>query len=236
MPQTVNDDIREEIKGLFVGDRTLGDSFAPPLLFVIGNALWSLGPAAAVAILSGVVVAAWRVRKGQQIVYASAGIVAVAFAAFLALRSGRAEAYFLPGIVSTLAYAIGTLITIIVRRPLSGWTSWVYRRWPLQWYWRSDVRPAYSHVSWYWFWYFAIRGGVSLWLFWVEQPEALAVWKSVTSWPTILPLFYLTYRVGVERRDRLGGPNIEEYLAGAEPPFAGGQRCSRPDANTNTIA
>jgi hypothetical protein len=222
--RTVNDDIRDEIKSLFVGDRTLGDSFAPPLLFVLVNAMWGLGPAAAIAIASGAVVAAWRVRNGQQIIYALAGIVAVAFAAFLALRSGRAESYFLPGIVSTIAYAGGTLLSILLKRPLAGWTSWAYRRWPRDWYWRDDVRPAYSHVSWYWFGYFAVRGGISSWLFVVEQPELLAIWKSLTSWPTLLPLFYLTYRVGVSERDALGGPNIDEYLAGAEPPFVGGQR------------
>ncbi len=105
MTDTVHDDIREEIKGLFVGDRTLGDSFAPPLLFVAANALWSLGPAAGVAIAAGTAVALWRIRKGQQIIYAIAGIIGVAFAAFLAVRSGRAETYFLPGIISTLAYA-----------------------------------------------------------------------------------------------------------------------------------
>jgi hypothetical protein len=224
MTNTVNDDIREEIKSLFVGDRTLGDSFAPPLLFVFVNAIWGLGLAAALAIAAGAVVALWRIRQGQQIIYAVAGIVAVAFAAFLAVRSGRAETYFLPGIVSALAYALGTLVTILIKRPLSGWTSWAYRRWPLAWYWRDDVRPAYSYVSWFWFGYFAVRGGVAAWLFYVEQPEVLAVWKSATSWPAILPLFYLTYRVGMTRRDRLGGPSVEEFLAGAEPPFVGGQR------------
>lgn len=221
---TVNDDIREEIRSLFVGDRTLGDSFAPPLLFVLVNAFWSLGAAAVIAIGAGVAVALWRIRKGQQVVYAVAGIIAVAFAAYLAVRSGRAEAYFLPGIVSAVAYAAGTLVSILIKRPLSGWTSWAYRRWPLEWYWRDDVRPAYSYVSWFWFAYFLLRGGVSGLLFAAEQPELLAIYKSATSWPTILPLFYLTYRVGVKKRDELGGPNIDEYRAGAEPPYAGGQR------------
>ena len=56
------------------------------------------------------------------------------------------------------------------------------------------------------------------------QPEILAVWKTITSWPIILPLLYLSVRVGMARRDALGGPNIEEHLAGAAPPYAGGQR------------
>jgi hypothetical protein len=224
MTSSVDADIREEIRSLFVGDRTLGDSFAPPLLFVAVNAIWSVGPAASIAIAAGVLVAAWRVRRGQQVVYAVAGIVAVAFAAFLAVRSGRAEDYFLPGVVSSLAWAAGTLLSILVRRPLAMWTSWAYRQWPLSWYLRDDVRPAYSHVSWYWFGYFLVRGIVSLWLYLVEQPELLAIWKTLTSWPTILPLLYITYRTGVERRSRLDGPNVEEYEAGAEPPFVGGQR------------
>ncbi len=58
----------------------------------------------------------------------------------------------------------------------------------------------------------------------MEQPELLAIYKSITSWPTILPLFYLTYRIGVTRRDSLGGPNVDEHLANAQPPFVGGQR------------
>jgi hypothetical protein len=224
MANTVNDDIREEITSLFVGERTLGDSFAPPLLFVATNAVWSLGVAATIAIAAGVLVAFWRIRKGQQIVYALAGIGAVGFAAFLALRSGRAESYFLPGIVAALGWAGAALVSILVKRPLAGWSSWAFRRWPRSWYWRDDVRPAYSRVSWIWFWYFAVRGLVQAWMFAAEQPEILAVWKTITSWPTILPLLYLSVRVGMARRDALGGPNIEEHLAGAGPPYAGGQR------------
>ncbi|MBT8165549.1 MAG: DUF3159 domain-containing protein [Acidimicrobiia bacterium] len=224
MTPTVNDDIRSELSDLFVGDRTLGDSFAPPLLFVAANALWSLGVAAAVAVAAGVLVAFWRIRKGQQVVYALAGIGAVGFAAFLALRSGRAESYFLPGIVAALGWAGAAFVSILVKRPLAGWSSWAFRRWPRSWYWRDDVRPAYSRVSWIWFWYFAIRGLVQAWLFVQEQPEVLALWKTLTSWPTILPLFYLSYRVGMAKRDALGGPTTEEHLAGAQPPYVGGQR------------
>lgn len=224
MTETLNDDIREEIKSLFVGDRTLGDSFAPPLLFVLVNALWSLGIAAVIAIGAGAAVALWRIRKGQQVVYAVAGIGAVGFAAFLALRTGRDESYFLPGIVSALGYTVASFLSILVKKPLVGWASWAYRRWPLEWYWRDDVRPAYSYATWVWFGYFVVRGGVSWWLFVEEQPELLAVFKTLTSWPVILPLLYLTYRTGVKRRDRLGGPNVDEYLAGAEPPYVGGQR------------
>jgi hypothetical protein len=221
---TVDADIREEIRSLFVGDRTLGDSFAPPLLFVLANVVWSVGWAASLAIIAGAAVATWRVRRGQQLIYALAGVAAVMFAAFLAVRSGRARDYFLPGIVSTAGWALLTLVSILVQRPLAAWTSWIYRRWPLDWYWRDDVRPAYSYVSWFWFGYFVVRGSASTILFVAGQPELLAIFKSLTSWPTILPLLYYSYRAGLRRRDALGGPNLEEYRSGAEPPYTGGQR------------
>ena len=224
MTATVNQDIRDEVTDLFIGERTLGDSIAPPLLFVAAEAAWDLSIAATVAIASGIAIAAWRIRRGQKPIYAIAGIGGIAFAAFLALRSGRAESYFLPGIVTTLLYAAGTLVSIVIKRPLSGWTGWIYRGWPRDWFWRDDVRPAYSHASWYWFWYFAIRGLVSLWLFSNGWVEILALWKTLTSWPTIVPLFYFSYRNGVAKRDSLEGPNVVEHLAGAEPPYIGGQR------------
>ena len=224
MTTTVNQDIRDEIADLFVGERTLGDSVAPPLLFVAANALWGLRTAALIAIVAGLGVALWRIQRGQRTIYALAGIGGVAFSVFLALRSDRAESYFLPGIVTTFLYAGGTFASILVRRPLSGLTGWFYRGWPREWFWRDDVRPAYSHASWYWFWYFAVRGSVSLWLYTIGQVELLALWKTITSWPTILPLFYLSYKAGVAKRDALNGPSVAEHLAGATPPYVGGQR------------
>jgi hypothetical protein len=221
---SLRDDIRADLKQLFVGDRTLGDSFLPPLVFVATNAVWSLGPASAAALAMGGGVAAWRIRRGQQVAYALAGIAAIGFAAFLALRSGRAETYFLPGILSAAGWAVLALISMLVRRPLAAWTSWATRRWPLAWYWRNDVRPAYTEVTAIWAFYFAGRALLQWVLFANEQPELLAAAKVATSWPLILPLLIVSYVYGTRRLDRLGGPNVAEFESGADPPFQGGQR------------
>lgn len=217
-------DIRDDLRGLFVGDRTIGDSFLAPVVFVAINAVSGLAPAAIGALLAGGAVAVWRIRKGQQPVYAFGGIVAIAFAAGLAVRSGRAESYFLPGIVGTGAAAAGSLISVAVRRPLAAWSSWFYRRWPLEWYWRSDVRPAYTAVTWIWTGYFAMRATVQAVLFAQQRPEMLAAAKVITSWPLIIPLLIASYVYGNHKLHRLGGPNVDEFVAGAPPPYAGDQR------------
>lgn len=218
------EDLRSDLRGLFVGDRTVGDSLLAPVGFVTVNSFSGLGPAAAAALALGGGVAMWRVRKGQQVSYALGGIVAIGFAAFLAVRSGRAESFFLPGIIGAAVMAVVALVSIVVGRPLSAWSSWGYRQWPLDWYWRSDVRPAYTAVTAIWAGYFAMRAGVQWYLYLAERPEALAVAKVVTSWPTIVPLLILSYVYGNRRLHRLGGPSVAEFEAGASAPFSGGQR------------
>lgn len=217
-------DLRADLRGLFVGDRTVGDSFLAPVAFVAVNALAGLIPAAVAALLVGGGVAAWRVRKGQKVSYAFAGIVAIGFAAFLALRSGRAESFFLPGIVGTALLAVASVVSMIARRPLAAWSSWAQRRWPIEWYWRPDVRPAYSTVTAVWALYFAARAGLEWYFYLAQRPEALAAAKVLTSWPTILPLLVVTYVYGNRQLGRLGGPTVAEFEAGITGPFAGGQR------------
>lgn len=218
------DDIRADVRSLFVGERTLGDSFLPPIVFVAVNAMASLGPASVGAVIAGSAVAAWRIRKGQKVGYALGGIGAIGFAVFLALRSGRPESFFLPGIIGAGAMAVIAVVTMAVRRPLAAWSSWSYRQWPLEWYWRPDVRPAYTMVTAIWAMYFAGRAIIQ-WVFYAaERPEALAIAKVATSWPTILPLLVLTYAWGNRRLHRLGGPSVAEFEGAESAPFRGSQR------------
>jgi len=224
MDQQLWDDIREDLKGLFVGDRTLGDSFLAPILFVAINSVYGLGAAAVGAGAAGLAVAGWRVQRGQQVSYAMGGIVSIILAGMLALRSGRAESFFLPGIFAATFLAGLALISLIVRRPLFAWSSHAYRQWPLEWYWRSDVRPAYALVTGMWALFFAFRAALQFWFFVTEQPGLLAVAKVVTSWPLLVPLFIASYAVGNRKLHALGGPNVEEFMLGSPAPYSGLQR------------
>jgi hypothetical protein len=52
----------------------------------------------------------------------------------------------------------------------------------------------------------------------------LAAAKVLTSWPLIVPLLIGTYVYGNRKLHKLGGPNVDEYLAGIHPPYTGQQR------------
>src|SRR4029078_10492948 len=52
--------------------------------------------------------------------YVLSAVVATAIAAFFALKSGKAEDAFLPGILTNAAWAAGALLSVVVRWPVIG--------------------------------------------------------------------------------------------------------------------
>jgi hypothetical protein len=61
-----------------------------------------------------------RLVRRESPVHALSGLIGVAFAAFIAQKSGRAENFFLPGLLLNAAYATAFLISIAVKWPLVG--------------------------------------------------------------------------------------------------------------------
>ena len=216
-------DFSTDLKSLFVGERTFGDAIVPPVVFVVAQNVWGVGAAAAMALGSAALFVGWRYRKRASVAYAFGGVATVGFALFLAIRSGEAEDFFIPGIVSAFAWAAAGVLSIVVRRPFVVFASAFYRKWPIDWYWRGDVRPAYSVISWWWANYTLLRGSGQLWLYVDDRLELLLTFKLLTSWPLGVPLMFASYVYGNRKLHRLGGPSVAEYEAGAEAPYAGGQ-------------
>lgn len=121
VPTTVEALIRRRLSDALGGVRGSLETTLPMLAFVI---TWTvtqdrnlaLGAAGGLVL----VLLAARLVVGQSVQYVISGIFAAGIAAFFALRSGRAEDAFLPGILMSVAYGIGSLVSILVRWPLVG--------------------------------------------------------------------------------------------------------------------
>lgn len=96
------------------------DSGLPVVVFVVVNALTSLGWAVGAALTSGVLIAVLRLARRTPASQAIGGLFAVGVAAFIAHRTGSAKGYFLFGIWSFVAYGFVLLLSVLVRRPLIG--------------------------------------------------------------------------------------------------------------------
>ncbi|NNC41504.1 MAG: DUF3159 domain-containing protein [Acidimicrobiia bacterium] len=213
----------DELKSV-VGRSGVADGVVSPIVFVAVNAFLGVQVAAVVAVGVAFAIVGWRVARGKPLRFALSGLVGTGLAIFLALRSGEARDYFLPGLISGTATTALALASVLVGKPLTAYTSWVTRGWPLNWYWHPQVRPAYSITTWIWVLFFGVRTAVQSWLFAAEQTTALGIVRAVTGWPGLLGLLIVTYLVGRARLVSLEGPSVEEFGTGAPPPWTGQQR------------
>jgi len=206
-----------------LGSRLL-DIILPPTVFLLVNGLWGLTAAMAAALTLALVLGVVRWRRGDPLRYALGGAGSVLLAIGLVWVLGRAEGYFLPGLVSGALTVALCLVSLAAGRPLTAWSSFLARRWPLGWYWHTRVRPAYTETTLLWTLFFAVRLTWQVILYRNAQTDTLAWVQTLTGWPALIVLLVVTYIYGTWRLRNLCGPNLDEFKSGAPAPWQGQQR------------
>lgn len=217
-------EIFNELRSVLAGRSNLVDSILPAVVFLLVNAAFGFEHAIWASLVLAGLSAVKRVLSGQAVIYALGGIAGVVLAILLSKLSGKETGYFLPGIFSGGLTTALCLVSVVVHRPLVAWTSFVARRWPLEWYWHPQVRPAYEEVTLAWGLLFAVRLLVQLGLFQVGSPTLLAVFNLAAGWPAIILLLIVSYLYGTWRLRKLAGPSVQEYRDDAPPPWQGQSR------------
>ena len=149
--------------------------------------------AALVAVGLALVLTVARLARRESPRHALSGLVGVAFAAFIATRSGRAEDFFLPGLLANAAYAAAFLISLAVRRPLVGII--VSKLDGEDDRWREDPRRmrAFVQATWLWAGLFLLRLVVQLPLYLAGAVVALGVAKTAMGLPVFGLGLWLTW-------------------------------------------
>jgi hypothetical protein len=217
-------EIFEELRLVLAGRSLLVDTILPPVIFLLVNGFFGFGYAMWSALGLSLVIAVLRLLRGQSILFALGGVGGALGAILIVRLLGRSVGFFLPGIFTSGLTVILCLISVLIGRPLVAWTSFLTRRWPLGWYWHPKVRPAYNEVTLAWALFFGLSLLVQLNLFQNQDARLLALVNLLTGWPAILVLLIASYLYGIWRLQRLKGPSVEEYKAGAEPPWEGQRR------------
>lgn len=200
------------------------DSILPPIIFIILNAFTYLELALAGAILIALLFGIYRLIRRQAWTYVLGGIGGVILAGVIAWFIGGAEGFFLPGIITGGLTTLICVISILLKRPLVAWTSYITRRWPLEWYWHPQVLPAYSEVTILWAIFFALRTLIQFELFQKQAAGTLGVVQLLSGWPALIILLIASYLYGMWRLQKLGGPSVEEFNASSLPPWEGQKR------------
>lgn len=189
---------REEPPGLLEavgGPLGMAETSLPPVAFAAAYGFIGTNGAAIIALAVGLVFALARLARRETPRHALTGLIGIAFAAFVAARSGKAENFFLPGLLANAAYATALLVSVAIRRPLIGYvvgqldgegTAW--REDPLR------VR-AFMRASLLWTALFVLRLAVQLPLYLAGAVGALGVARTAMGIPLFALGLWLTYRL-----------------------------------------
>jgi hypothetical protein len=207
-----------------MGKVGLLDTVLPPVLFLMLNGLAGFRAAMIGALALSTLISVLRLRRGQSVLYALGGMGSVGLAIALALLLGRSEGYFLPGIINGGLTVALTLVSLLIGKPIVAWTSYLARRWPLDWYWHPRVRPAYNEVTVAWLIYFSRRLFWQVTVFRNQDIGQLAWVNMLTGLPATILLLVVSYLYGTWRLVHLGGPSVEEFRNGTPPPWQGQRR------------
>ncbi len=188
-PESKHDAPPKSLNEAVGGPLGMAETSLPAVAFVIAYTASGsdTNTAAIVAVGLALALSLARIVKRESPIYALSGLVGVAFAAFIATRSGRAENFFLPGLFANAAYAAAFVISIAVRRPLVGVIVASLDGEGSEW--RDDplrVR-AFVRATWLWAALFGLRLLVQLPLYLAGAVVALGVAKTAMG----LPLFGL---------------------------------------------
>lgn len=213
-----------EFKTVVLGRSNLIDTLLPPVVFVLVNLVLGFQAAMWSALVLAVLIALLRWRRGQPVWYALGGILSAGLAIGLSYFLGRAEGFFLPGLVTSGLTVALCLVSVLVKRPVVAWTSFIARRWPIAWYWHPQVLPAYQEVTLFWLLFFGLRFLIQLNAFRDQAASLLALINLLTGWPATIVLLVISYLYGSWRLKQLGGPSVDEFKSEKEPPWESQQR------------
>lgn len=215
-------EILEELK-LVLSGKTF-DAVLPPLLFVLIDRFYGLNPAIILSMGAALLFCIFRFMSKQPFKYAAGGLLGVAIASGFAYFAGSAVNYFIPQIVSSAFILVLSAGSLLIGKPLAAWASHLTRGWDLEWYWRKDIKPAYTEVTWLWTVFFILRLALQSLLFLRGNIFGLTWVDTLLGLPVSIIGLVLSYLYGIWRLRQLKGPSVEEYHEGKEPPWRGQTR------------
>ena len=196
-----SDAFRQDVINQIGGWRGMAESAVPVLVFIVANMLTELRTALWCSVGSALAIAGWRLARKQSPRQALNGLFGIAIAAFLAARTGKAEAFYLPGILLGLVYAVVFAGSALARWPLVG-VAWAFLTGAGS-TWRRDPRllRLFTWLTVLWAVVWAARIGIQAGMYLSgSSATALGIARLVLGYPPLIALLAVTIWV-VRRQD-----------------------------------
>lgn len=181
---TVEAAVRAQMSKALGGKRGIVEAAVPTLAF---TGTWmgtnELKTSLIVGIASAVVLLLVRIAQRTTPQFVLNSLVGIGIGAFFAARTGDAKDVFLPGILYNGAYAVGMLLSIVVRWPIVGFLIGSVTGDPTAWHKDPALVRLCSRLTLLLMLPCLLRVVIQLPLYWADQVTALGVAKIALGWP-----------------------------------------------------
>jgi intracellular septation protein A len=203
-PDPANDDVVSEIKddsallaSALGGWTGVIDAGLPFMVFTIVYLVSDrdLETTLYAAVGTAAVLALLRLVRRQSLQQVFSGLIGIGIAAFLAQRTGNADNFFLPGIITNTIYAGVCLISIFARKPLLGYVIEAMRGRDMSWVKNPESLRLFSTITWLWALIFGVRVAIMFPLYLMGQTAALGTLKILLGYPLFAFGIFATFRL-----------------------------------------
>ncbi|GAA2728143.1 DUF3159 domain-containing protein [Actinocorallia aurantiaca] len=188
--QTVEAAVRTQLSKALGGLRGTAESAVPTVAFTLTWLLaHDLRLAVGLSVGSAVLLLAVRLAQRSTTQFVLNSLFGIGIAAFFALRSGKAEDAFLPGILYNAGYSVAMIFSIVVRWPVVGFIIGSVTGDPTAWRENPAVVRLCSRLTWLLVLPCVLRVLVQYPLYLAGQVGWLGTAKIALGWPLQLASF-----------------------------------------------
>ena len=142
---------KETVLNALGGKKGLIDSGLPSVIFLVAfNVKHDLRQAIVAALSLSIVLAIIRLAKKDTIQHSVSGILGVLICAYFANRSGNASDFYIPKLLTNLAYGTAYLVANLVGWPLLGIVLGPLLGENFEWRKNPERKKVYTRASWIW--------------------------------------------------------------------------------------
>ena len=160
-PEIAVNDGAKPTQDIFGGPRGVVDSIVPTVIFIVVHGVTKDIKASSVAaVASAVVLVVLRLLRKEPLRHVFSGFFGVVIAALVAVRLGRAEGFFIPGIVANAIYFVVFVGSVVLGKPVIGFLLRQISSKPASYHDHPRVRRTYTEVTLAWAVLFGVRVAV----------------------------------------------------------------------------
>ncbi|MFF2080735.1 DUF3159 domain-containing protein [Kitasatospora sp. NPDC058162] len=210
--QAASKEAADTVLQAFGGVRGMIDMTLPGLVFIVTyNVTHQVSAAAWAALgLSALFVVARLVRR-ETIQHAFSGVFGVALGAWIAMKSGKAEDFYLPGLLWSVGYCVGLAVSAMVRWPMIGVMLGPITGEMFTWRKENPGRlAAYTKATWAWVVIMGLKPVILFPLYFTHNVNLLGWLKVALGIPPLLLAMYVTWQILLKAPPPIKAPVDDE--------------------------